>query len=144
MKIIFKIIVLVFLFCLLISCGNKKQDNLESTNNNTHQVVKNPIDSTESFNKPDFQRIVYVDVPQSPFNGYFENFEIGDYVHALFKLNDSSVVSLWLPNSVLIEEKLKNSKGKMLKIFYELKTEFLPEAGDSIKIEVIKSIKIIE
>lgn len=83
-------------------------------------------------------------LPPSPFYGYFVSFTEGDYYHAVFKLLDSTHTSLWMPDNKNIERMLINNKRKLLKISYTITRDYIPEAGDTITMEFIKTIEVIK
>ena len=141
MKYLFIIVISLIMF----SCDGKIQNKDEPVSADKEDATVQTVDTLET----DDEIIVYSDVPKSPFEGYFKEYQTGDYVHAIFMLKDKSLVSLWLPNDNIIDinyikDKLNNSKGRLIKIFYDVQSKFIPEAGDTIKLEIIKSIEIIK
>ena len=129
----------------MFSCDGKIQNKVEVVAADKEDATVQTVDTLET----DDESLVSSVFPESPFEGYFKEYQIGDYVHALFILKDSSLVSLWLPNDNIIDinrikDKLDNSNSKLLKISYEIKSVYIPEARDTIKIKLIKSIKVIK
>ena len=145
MRKIMKYLFIIVISWIMFSCEGKIQNNDEAVAVDKEDATVQTVDTLET----DDESLVSSVFPESPFEGYFKEYQIGDYVHALFILKDSSLVSLWLPNDNIIDinyikDKLNNSKGRLIMIFYDVQSKFIPEAGDTIKLEIIKSIEIIK
>ena len=138
-----KILVLLTLFVFISNCQQNSQND-----NNTSEIKTDSVNKESKISSPkiDESNYVHEDIifPSSPFEGYFVKYEVGDYVHAIFMLLDSTEVSLWMPNNSTIEKKLNNNKASLFKVYYKIHTDFIPEAEDSVQMEIIKSIEIIE
>ena len=140
-----KYLFIIVISWIMFSCDGKIQNKVEAVAADKEDATVQTVDTLET----DDESLVSSVFPESPFEGYFKEYQIGDYVHALFILKDSSLVSLWLPNDNIIDinyikDKLNNSKGRLIKIFYDVQSKFIPEAGDIIKLKIIKSIELIK
>ena len=111
----------------------------DTKNNNINSDVK--TDSAKIDESNNIQEDIF---PNNPFEGYFVKYEVGDYVHIIFQLLDSTEVSLWMSNDSTIEKALNNNMSSLFKVYYKTHTKFIWEAGDSVKIEIIESIEVME
>lgn len=141
-----KYLITVILILVLVGCTKTSNDkgNIKPSAPTQEKIKNDSIQLTiddlvsEDTNQED------APLPKSPFVGYFKFFTEGDYYHAVFKLMDSTKTSLWMPNDKNIERQLIDNRNKLLRISYYIKKDFVPEAGDTMKMEFIKSIEVVK